>query len=138
MDYRLFQPTYTDRKTGRPRQSDTWNIAFRDHLNRRQTLAASVRERDAHALAGKVMELVRCRRNGEPFGEKLHRWLDSTMPQRLRDRLVAMEIIDPLASSAETPLVAHLDGRKADDGTLAEPGYRQTDRYPRCSAGGGS
>ena len=124
MRYRLFKPTYTDRATGQPRQSDTYNVAFRDHLHRRHTIAASVREREAAAIAQKIMELVDCRRTGEPMGERLRKWVEA-QSEKLTRRLAEIEIIDPLATSIDTPLLEHLDGKIDGDGKLIEPGFKQ-------------
>lgn len=121
MEYKLFKPSYI--RSGERRRSATFNIRFRDHLNRRQTLAASERERDAHTLAGRVMELVQIRRRGEALDARMVRWLDA-QPRNIVERLTDLEIIDPVAATAETTLLDHLEGRKDADGKVIEPGYR--------------
>ena len=123
MKYQLFKASYTD-EAGNRRESDTFHMRFRDHLNRRQKLATSPRERDAHHTAGKVMELVRCRRTGEHVGDKLRKWLEAQSEKLVR-RLVEMEVIDPLVASTDTPLSEHLDGKFDADGKLIEPGFKQ-------------
>ena len=124
MDYRLFKNHYIDRRTGQKREGETWNIGFRDHLARRQSLAASPREREAHALAGFVGDLVRCRQSGEPLPEKLRKWLD-IQSDRLRERLTAMDLIDKRMVDAGRTLLAHLDGHFDAEGKLTEPGFKQ-------------
>ena len=124
MEYQLFKASYTD-EAGNRRQSDTWHMRFRDHLNRRQKLATSPRERDAHHAAGKVIELVRCRRTGEHVGDKLRKWLEA-QSEKMVKRLVEMEIIDPLATASDMLLADLLQGRADADSRTIEPGYRQS------------
>jgi integrase len=124
MEYRLFKNPYVDRKTGGRRMGEAWNVAFRDHLNRRQSVAGSVRERDAHTLAGQIGELVRCRSTGEPLPAKLMKWLDS-MPVGLRKRLTEMDLIDARMLDAGKTLAQHLDGRFDAEGKLIDPGFKQ-------------
>jgi hypothetical protein len=122
--YRVFRPTYTDKQSGQPRQSPTFNVAFRDHLNRRQTIAGHTNEKRAEKIAERVLELVQCCRDGTAPDAKLLRWLDA-LPDRTRQRLVSMDLIDPQASCADVPLLAYLEGRKDDGGAVVEPGYLQ-------------
>src|SRR5688500_4429854 len=110
-DYRVFRPTYTDKSTGQTRTSPAYHVAFRDHLNRRQTLKGATRETGARKLADRVCDLVHCRRAGEPPPPKLQKWLDS-LPPKLRRRLIDMDVIDARSACADTPLTVHLEGEK--------------------------
>jgi hypothetical protein len=124
VEYRIFQPVYTDKRTKVQRRSDTYHFAFRDHLNRRQSVAGTTRETVTRRMAERVAELVECRRKGDAPGDKLQRWLEA-LPPKLRERLEAMELIDRLATHAGKPLLAHLDGATDTDGKVTMPGFRQ-------------
>ena len=120
--YRLFRPKYT--VNGETRESPTWNVAFRDHLRRRQTVAAFTNEARSRKFADRLMELVECRQNGDTPAGKLQRWIDS-LPDRLRRRLIKMDLIEATAATGEIPLLTYLDGRKDDSGAVTLPGYQQ-------------
>ena len=124
MEYRIVQPVYTDKRTKEQRRSDTYHVAFRDHLNRRQSVAGTTRENVTRKIAERVGELVECRRNGEGPGGKLQRWVEA-LPPKLRERLEAMELIDRQAVHAGKPLLAHLDGTTDAEGKVTMPGFRQ-------------
>lgn len=123
MQYRLFQNAFTDRD-GRRCMGDVWNVAFKDHMGRRQSIAASPRDREAHAMAQRVGELVRCRQTGEPLPATLAKWL-SIQPDKLRERLIAMDLLDRRMADAGRTLLMHLDGEHDADGQLVEPGFKQ-------------
>ncbi len=122
MKYRLYKPGYVCKTTGERKEQAVYHIAFRDHLNRRQDLAGSTREQESHSIAGKVADLVRCRTSGEALPSSVSRWL-TILPDRLRERLAKMDLIDPSTASAEKPLAHHLEG--VTDGNKTDPGFRQ-------------
>ena len=123
-EYRVFRPTYRDRKSGTSKASPTYHVAFRDHTGKRQTFAGETHERETHVIGGKLMELVRCRKTGEPIDPKLSRWIDG-LDDAQRARLLEMDLIDPQTVTADTPLIAHLIGAKDAAGKIIEPGYQQ-------------
>ena len=125
MDFRIFKPTYTDRKSKAQRQSDTYHVAFRDHLNRRQSIAAGRREREASAVAEKIKELIEHRKNGEAPKDRLQKWFES-LPEKMRRRLVEMELVEQKSIDIGMPLLFHLDGEKSDEGVIVTPGFRQS------------
>ncbi len=133
MKYRIFQPTY--RKDGQSVASPTYHVAFQDHMRRRQRIIGATADSDTaaahkrasddtHQLAGWIARLVRCRQTGEPIDANLQRWIDM-LPDSLRSRLIAMEILDPRTVYADKPLLIHLDGEKDAAGEIITPGYRQ-------------
>ena len=124
MKYRLFTRSYKDKRTGADVQSDTHHIAFRDHMNRRQTLGASTRESTSRTMAERLGDLVELRRSGGAPDDKLQRWIDS-QPDKLRKRLIDMDLIDARAAAAAVPLSAMLNGEKDAGGIITRPGYRQ-------------
>ena len=67
---------------------------------------------------------MQCRRTGEAPAPKLRRWLDALAP-KLRGRLIAMDLIDRRAASADKPLTVHLEGGRDAGGNATEPGFRQ-------------
>ena len=121
-EYRVFRPTYT--QDGETRTSANYHVDFRDHLRRRQTLTAGPRESGAHKLAGRLLELVDCRRQSTQPNPRLQRWLDA-IPSRLRERLGKMDLITVRAAELDKPLKQHLEGVKDDAGTVTEPGFQQ-------------
>ena len=125
-DYRLFRPTYTDRTTGQQRESPTYQIAFVDHMKRRQKFTAERRERQSRQIADRLMELIDCRRRGTTPEDRLRIWVE-TLPERQRERLAEMNLIERQATAGMiASLVGYLEGRPATDTKPAEPGYRQS------------
>jgi integrase len=124
-DYTIYRPKYRQRVTGETATSDTYHVRFRDHLGRRQRLAGYKRERETTTFAERVVELVACRRKGESPEQRLRRWLDG-LPERTRDRLAEMDLIDRPSASADVPLSVHLQGALDDaTGEAVSPGWRQ-------------
>jgi integrase len=123
MEYRIFRPSYTEKGSGSKQDSPTMHVAFRDHLARRQTVAAGKTDRQAHNTAERIVELVECRKTGAEQPDKLRRWVDA-LPARLRRRLVGMDLIDDHVAGVDAPLTVHLEGVKKAD-KITTPGYRQ-------------
>ncbi len=121
MDYKLFRPTYT--VDGETRTSDTYHVRFRDHRRKRQTMAGETRENETHTLARYLMELVRCRRDGDTPSQKLRAWLDNLDDNRTA-RLVKMDLIDS-ADGIARPLKLHLNGETDAGGAIVRPGFKQ-------------
>lgn len=134
MKYRVFRPTYTDKATGAKRQSLTYHITFRDHLNRRQSFAGEKSERQTHAVAGKLEELVNCRRHGDAMPDKLRKWVDTRSP-REQARLMAMDLLTSLSANVGLPLKQHLDGVRDDVGDVTRPGWWQELASRRVTVG---
>ena len=124
MDFSLFKPTYTDRHTGQQRQAASHYIKFADHNGTRRRWPAFPDERHSVALGKRIGELVDCRITGDPLSEKLLKWLDS-IPEELREKLAAADIIDTGSLAIREPLSVHLDGKKDADGKIILPGWRQ-------------
>jgi integrase len=138
-EYKLFQPTYTDKKTAKRRTSAVWNIRFRDHLRRRQRLAGELDKRDTLRMAERLRDLVRSRRECAALPPELSKWLES-LPAATRKRLTEMDLIDATTAASERPLIEHLEGRKDAAGNIIEPGYMQailargrTERHARTT-----
>jgi integrase len=123
-DFRIFKRTYRDRQTSELVKTDDWYIQFRDHLRVQHRWPAFASERQSRKLAEKLMELVGARRSGEPLTDKQTAFLE-TIPDELRDRLVAAGIIDRQSVLRGGPLLAHLEGQKGEEGKLITPGYQQ-------------
>ena len=116
---RIYQTWYTDRKTGKRRNSKTHHIAFRDHLRRRQTIAGYPEKRKTEQMAIRLESLIRCRSMGEPLADDVNRWLMALDPAR-RERLAEMDILSPQMIYADKPLILHLEGSDT------EPGFKQS------------
>ncbi len=122
--FKIFKPKYTDRKTGQAVESETYYIRFTDHVGGRQRWPISPDHKTTHNAGLRIVELVRCRRDGDPLPPKLLKWVDGA-PEDLRDRLNAAGVIDPEHIAKGEPLVVHLDGKKDEAGKVTMPGYRQ-------------
>jgi hypothetical protein len=125
--FTLFRPKYTvklDNGTREQRTSDVYNVRFRDHLNRRQTLAGYRQERRTLQLAERLQRLIECRQIGTALPADMQKWLDS-LPDKTRDRLAAIDLIDAVTVSADRPLIEHLDGCTDEQGGMIDPGYKQ-------------
>jgi len=120
--YRVFKPTYT--KNGERRESRNFNIAFRDHLNRRQTIVALPDERRSIAFADKLQRLIEARQTSAALPLEMRNWIDR-LDESTRERLVRVDLIDPTSAASDRPLLEHLNGRQDEKGELLVPGYRQ-------------
>lgn len=121
MDYRVFRPLFRARD-GKQKRSPTWHVEFRDHLNRRQRVTGERHQRDTEQLAGKLLRLVRHRKHAEPLPTDLRKWLD-TLPEKTRERLAGMDLLDVIGEGLDRPLSLWLDGDA--EGGDGQPGYRQ-------------
>lgn len=124
MSYRLFKTTFTDRKTGKQKEAADYYVEFRDHLNTRHRWPAFAHRDDSDTLARRIVELVRCRRTGDPIEGRTARWL-AVASSALRQKLIAAGIIDAPNVTADEPLISHLEGKTDEAGKTALPGYRQ-------------
>ena len=102
MSFQLFKPTYTNRQTSERCQSPTFNIRFRDHLKRRQTLAGHEDEAKARRIAERVMELVECRRERAGLTSKLRQWVETRRPS-FRKRLISLDLITAQSVATTRP-----------------------------------
>jgi integrase len=127
MEYRVFRPQFRARD-GTTKRSKTHHVEFKDHGGIRRRVTAFPHARDSERLAGRILELVRHRRNSEPLPETLKRWAD-TLPDALRARLAEFDLLDVGTAGADAPLLTHLDG------TADAPGWRQALEAKGTTAG---
>jgi integrase len=121
---RIFRQQYKDKRTGETRESGKFYVEFRDHHRiARRWPAFDSRKRSA-AFGLKLERLVECRRNHDTPGEDLAAWLD-VLPRDLRDRMLAIGLIDGRQNASDRPLASHLDGERDAAGALTFPGWRQ-------------
>ncbi len=104
---RLFKATYRDRG-GKTCTAAKWYIEFKDHMERRRRLAAFTDKRASAEFGRKAESLVACRISGERPQGDLARWLES-LPERFRDKLVFIGVLDAQSVAATKPLAEHLE-----------------------------
>src|SRR5262245_49398590 len=122
-DYRMFRPTFRARD-GSKQQSRTYHVEFKDHTRRWQRVTGYTVARDTDKLAQRLMELVSHKRNQEPLPDGLRKWLD-TLPDKMRERLAVMDLLDATGDGINRPLRLHLDADAAEPAGSSPPGYRQ-------------
>src|SRR5438874_1247379 len=91
--FRIFKPTYTDRKSGDKRTAAKFYIDFRDHVNARHGWPAYTSERQTRKLAERIIELVGAKRDGDKLDKKQTDFIDS-VPDDIRVKLIETAIID--------------------------------------------
>ena len=104
---RVFRATYKDRQ-GRQRESKSWYVEFRDHLEAVRRLPGFTDRKQTEELGRKVERLVCCRANHESPDLNLARWVE-TLPAKQRDVLSRWGLLDARAAAASKPLSEHLD-----------------------------
>jgi integrase len=107
---RLFRTTYNNE--GKRRFAADWYIEFRDHTGKPRRIPAFSDKGQSAELAHKVQKLVNWKVNGELPDTALSRWIE-TVPDKLRDRLARIGLLDSRRVAAGKPLADHLDDWKA-------------------------
>jgi len=108
---RVFRTTYKD-KDGQQRQASKWYIEFPDHLQTRRRLPGFTDKRQTEALGRQIEKLVASKVSGQQPDTELSRWLEA-IPERLRNNLVRIGLIDSQRAAAGKTLSKHLDDFKA-------------------------
>jgi integrase len=122
---RLFRPTYKERKTGRVKTVRKWWIELRDHFHTVRRFAAFTDKAQSEALGRQIERLVSCRIAGEQPTPQLTRWLEQ-IPEKFKDRLVKIGLIDSKRAAAGKLLTAHIA-----DYTVSLLAKGDTEKYAR-------
>ena len=109
---RVFRTTYRDGK-GKTRQAAKWYVEFIDHRETVRRLPAFSSKAASEEMGRNVEKLVGYfRATGGQTDPRLTRWL-SELPQRTRDKLVSIGLLDAERVAAKKPLSEHLDDFRA-------------------------
>ncbi len=104
---RLFHASYNGRN-GSLRKTKTWYAELRDPLGITRRFALFTDERQSQRAAERIEKLIVCTMNSEPPGRELSEWLER-IPNKLRDRLAKVGILDPVRAAASKTLAQHLE-----------------------------
>src|SRR5262245_2777303 len=105
--YRLFKTTYRDRK-GQRQESAKWYCEFRDHNERVRRLPAFTSKAASEEFGRNVVKLVDYHKGtGGQVDPALSRWL-AGLPQRTREKLVGVGLVDAERVAVSKPLADHL------------------------------
>ena len=106
--YRVYRPTYADRQ-GKAREAGKWAVEFPDHTDRPRPrrLTGFTDYTATVELGQRLARLVSMRAAGREPDPELSRWLDH-LPERIRTKLAAWEIIDPQRFAARRTLAEHV------------------------------
>jgi integrase len=85
-----------------------WHIRFEDHHGIRKQLKAYTNERATERLAGKIDELVDCRRNNRQPDEALCKWLEG-LPPSVRKELIGFGLVDAERAAIGKALSEHVE-----------------------------
>ncbi len=103
---RIYKPTYKN-KSGKTKRLKKWWVELRDHLQIVRRFPAFADRDESEILGRKIEKLVVCKLNHEPPDRVLSEWIEH-MPEKLRDRLVKIGLIDSKRAAAGRPLLDHL------------------------------
>src|SRR5262249_39509828 len=104
---RVFKTTYKDGK-GRTREAAKWYVEFRDPLYTIRRLPGFTSKAASEELGRNLEKLVSYHAaSGGQSDPKLTRWL-AGLPARMRDKLVAIGLLDAERVAVAEPLAAHL------------------------------
>ena len=126
---RLCHTHYTGRN-GEKRQSKTWSVEFRDHLDTVRRTPAFRDKRASEEFGRKLERLVSLRVAGEQPDSTLVRWL-GTLPAKIWGRLAKIGLLDSRWVAASQPLSEHLDEYKQallDKGNTPLHAHKTTQR----------
>ena len=105
---RLFKPTYKDAK-GKTREAAKWYCEFRDHRDTIRRLPAFPSKAASGELGRNLVKLVAYHKaTGGQLDPALSDWL-TELPQRTRDKLVKIGLLDAERVAVSKPLSGHLD-----------------------------
>jgi hypothetical protein len=104
---RVFKTTFKDR-TGRTKEAAKWYIEFRDHLDTVRRLPAFTSKQASEEMGRNLEKLVAYyKATGGQTDPALTRWL-AGLPQKTRERLVAIGLLDVQRVAVSKPLSDHL------------------------------
>jgi integrase/recombinase XerD len=108
MGFRLFKTSYRD-KSGKAREAAKWYVEFRDHNATVRRLPAFISKAASEEFGRNVVKLVDYHKGtGGQTDPALSRWLAS-LPQRTREKLVSIGLLDRQRVGASKSLSDHLD-----------------------------
>jgi len=111
-NFRVFKTSYTDRK-GKARKAAKWYVEFRDQLDTVRRLPTFVSKAAAEEFGRNVVKLVDYHKgSGGQTDPTLTRWL-AGLPQKTRDKLVSIGLLDAQRVAVAKPLVDHLEDWRA-------------------------
>ncbi len=90
------------------KQAATWTLELTLHNSRRARFAGMKDRRATEALGRMIAKLSEARGSGADLGRDVLRWLEG-IPPRLRDRLMALDLLDRDHAARGMPLSEHLD-----------------------------
>jgi integrase len=107
MGFRVFKTTYKDTK-GRTREAAKWYVEFRDQLETVRRLPAFTSKAASEEMGRNLVKLVEYHKgSGGQTDPALSRWIAS-LPQRTRDKLVSIGLLDRGRVAAAKALADHL------------------------------
>ncbi len=104
--------TYRDKRTGERKVCANHTVYFRDHRDVKRELTGFADRRATEELGRRVERLAEFRAAGCGLDRELARWLES-VPDRVKERLVAWGVLEPSRAAATKPLAQHLADWKA-------------------------
>lgn len=105
--FRLFKTTYKTPE-GETRRAGKWYVEFRDHLETVRRLPAYPSKAASAELGGNLVKLVAYHKgSGGQTDPALTRWLTG-LERRMREKLVAIGLLDAERVGAHKPLADHL------------------------------
>jgi hypothetical protein len=105
---RVFKTSYTDRK-GKTREASKWYVEFKDHLDTVRRLPAFKSKAASEEMGRNLEKLVAYHKvTGGQTDPVLTRWL-AGLPQKTRDKLVKIGLLDGQRVAVSMPLAEHLD-----------------------------
>jgi site-specific recombinase XerC len=108
MGFRLFKTTYKDRR-GETREAAKWYVEFRDHLDTVRRLPAFTSKSASEEFGRNLVKLVAYHKaTGGQVDPSLTRWLTG-LPQSVREKLVAIGLLDAQRVAVSKCLTDHLD-----------------------------
>src|SRR3954451_24503988 len=108
MGFRIFKTTYTDRK-GERKEAAKLYVKFTDHLGTVRRLPAFTSKAASEEMGRNLVKLVEYHgATGGQVDPALSRWL-ATLPERTRDKLVSIGLLEAQRVAASKPLREHVD-----------------------------
>ena len=122
---KVFKPTFKSKKSGATEKCSHWYITFADNMQIRRRLPAFANKQASDRAAVKIGELLSL--GGVP-SQTLQAWLEKEIPESMRQRLIAWNIVDGrrVSSHLGKDLAGHVEDFRA---SLAAAG--KTAKYVR-------
>lgn len=108
---KLYKPKWTDKRTGKTKESQCWHIDFVDNQRIRRRLEAFTNKAESQHAADRITDILALNANGRELTPEIQRWLGN-VPEKMRGKLVGFGLIkdSQVSENLSKTLAEHIEG----------------------------